>query len=147
MLVFFNQSRSQFGQCEGVVAVIDDLTTENPEQYSIVASNESNANTATGSGSGESTALFSKLRSFSIGSGPNSPQRVVSNLRGFLTTRLSNIAPGDTGIALGEEEEEYNTKIASRGRGICDANHISTRNGVPSSAMECVIHCCMEEFD
>uniref|UniRef100_A0A1B0ALC9 Uncharacterized protein n=1 Tax=Glossina palpalis gambiensis TaxID=67801 RepID=A0A1B0ALC9_9MUSC len=65
--------------------------------YLTVASNESNANTATGSGgSGESTALFSKLRSFSIGSGPNSPQRVVSNLRGFLTTRLSNIAPGDT---------------------------------------------------
>lgn len=45
----------------------------------------------------DSAALFSKLRSFSIGSGPNSPQRVVSNLRGFLTHRLSNITPSDTG--------------------------------------------------
>ncbi|XP_030371641.1 choline O-acetyltransferase, partial [Scaptodrosophila lebanonensis] len=63
-----------------------------------VASNESNNSAAGGSGSGaESAALFSKLRSFSIGSGPNSPQRVVSNLRGFLTHRLSNITPSDTG--------------------------------------------------
>ncbi|XP_037943769.1 uncharacterized protein LOC119676597 [Teleopsis dalmanni] len=60
-----------------------------------VASNEG-TNNATGSGSGEPAALFSKLRSFSIGSGPNSPQRVVSNLRGFLTHRLSNITPSDT---------------------------------------------------
>ncbi|KAH8402760.1 hypothetical protein KR215_009885, partial [Drosophila sulfurigaster] len=60
-----------------------------------VASNEGNSSAA-GSGA-ESAALFSKLRSFSIGSGPNSPQRVVSNLRGFLTHRLSNITPSDTG--------------------------------------------------
>ncbi|XP_018791208.1 PREDICTED: choline O-acetyltransferase [Bactrocera latifrons] len=69
-----------------------------------VASNEGTHNTAAGSAadgaagtSGESAALFSKLRSFSIGSGPNSPQRVVSNLRGYLTHRLSNITPSDTG--------------------------------------------------
>ncbi|XP_046865290.1 choline O-acetyltransferase [Drosophila willistoni] len=61
-----------------------------------VASNEGNTSSAAGSGA-ESAALFSKLRSFSIGSGPNSPQRVVSNLRGFLTHRLSNITPSDTG--------------------------------------------------
>ncbi|XP_052836030.1 choline O-acetyltransferase [Drosophila gunungcola] len=60
-----------------------------------VASNEASTSAA-GSGA-ESAALFSKLRSFSIGSGPNSPQRVVSNLRGFLTHRLSNITPSDTG--------------------------------------------------
>ncbi|KAH8382699.1 hypothetical protein KR009_004867, partial [Drosophila setifemur] len=60
-----------------------------------VASNEAGGSAA-GSGA-ESAALFSKLRSFSIGSGPNSPQRVVSNLRGFLTHRLSNITPSDTG--------------------------------------------------
>ncbi|KAH8407949.1 hypothetical protein KR222_004993, partial [Zaprionus bogoriensis] len=56
------------------------------------------AGVGAGAGVGpESAALFSKLRSFSIGSGPNSPQRVVSNLRGFLTHRLSNITPSDTG--------------------------------------------------
>lgn len=60
-----------------------------------MASNEPSTSAA-GSGA-ESAALFSKLRSFSIGSGPNSPQRVVSNLRGFLTHRLSNITPSDTG--------------------------------------------------
>ncbi|CAD6994245.1 unnamed protein product [Ceratitis capitata] len=63
--------------------------------------NKSAAGSATDAGgagtSGESDALFSKLRSFSIGSGPNSPQRVVSNLRGYLTHRLSNITPSDTG--------------------------------------------------
>lgn len=69
-----------------------------------VASNEGAHNSAAGSAadggagtSGETAALFSKLRSFSIGSGPNSPQRVVSNLRGYLTHRLSNITPSDTG--------------------------------------------------
>lgn len=69
-----------------------------------MASNEGSNNTAAGSAadggagtSGESAALFSKLRSFSIGSGPNSPQRVVSNLRGYLSHRLSNITPSDTG--------------------------------------------------
>ncbi|XP_017874631.1 PREDICTED: choline O-acetyltransferase, partial [Drosophila arizonae] len=66
-----------------------------------VASNEANSSSSAAGGasgsSAESAALFSKLRSFSIGSGPNSPQRVVSNLRGFLSHRLSNITPSDTG--------------------------------------------------
>ncbi|KRF99854.1 uncharacterized protein Dwil_GK27869 [Drosophila willistoni] len=68
-----------------------------------VASNEGNTSSAAGSGA-ESAALFSKLRSFSIGSGPNSPQRVVSNLRGFLTHRLSNITPSDTGCSLAYQQ-------------------------------------------
>ncbi|KAL7729128.1 hypothetical protein ACLKA6_009599 [Drosophila palustris] len=69
-------------------------STSLPSPITNVASNEGNSSAA-GSGA-ESAALFSKLRSFSIGSGPNSPQRVVSNLRGFLTHRLSNITPSDT---------------------------------------------------
>ncbi|KAM8706980.1 hypothetical protein ACLKA7_011136 [Drosophila subpalustris] len=73
-------------------------STSLPSPITNVASNEGNSSAA-GSGA-ESAALFSKLRSFSIGSGPNSPQRVVSNLRGFLTHRLSNITPSDTGCSL-----------------------------------------------
>lgn len=59
-----------------------------------VASSE--GNTAPG-GSGATagapdSALFSNIRGSLFG-GQGSPQRVVSNIRGFLSNRLSNIAP------------------------------------------------------
>lgn len=97
---YITQGIERFGQFARFALHLTNVNVASQEgNNSSAAAGSSSGVGASGGASGgpESAALFSKLRSFSIGSGPNSPQRVVSNLRGFLTHRLSNITPSDTG--------------------------------------------------
>lgn len=80
--------------------------TEKKKKKSIhgktVASSEENAAPGGSGGAAPDSALFSNIRGSLFG-GPGSPQRVVSNIRGFLSNRLSNITPPtipDTGKFL-----------------------------------------------
>lgn len=58
-----------------------------------------------GNGAGESSALFSKLGSSLFGA-TNSPQKVVTNIRGFLSNRLTGVSIPDTGCQLGSDEDD-----------------------------------------
>lgn len=57
-----------------------------------MASSEGNAAPGGSGGAAPDSALFSNIRGSLFG-GQGSPQRVVSNIRGFLSNRLSNITP------------------------------------------------------
>lgn len=52
-----------------------------------------------GTGGGSDSALFSKLGGAFFG-GPNSPQKVIANVRGLLANRLTGAIP-DTGNSAG----------------------------------------------
>lgn len=72
-----------------------------------------------GSSGGES-ALFSKLGGAFFG-GPNSPQKVIGNVRGFLANRLTGAIP-DTGMFPYQSKYFYanvtNLKLVFKSRSI-----------------------------
>lgn len=60
------------------------------------------ASSSEGNGGGESSALFSKFGSSLFGP-TSSPQKVVTNIRGFLSNRLTGVSIPDTGTGFSLE--------------------------------------------
>lgn len=58
-----------------------------------------------GTGGGSESALFSKLGGAFFG-GPNSPQKVIANVRGLLANRLTGAIP-DTGNKMNGKLDLY----------------------------------------